>query len=152
MVAVMLSLCLGCGALLCLPCGLFLLDVAYDHRAGRIANDVERCTPHVKQSVYAKDEADTRDGQTHAFKYHRKHYHPRAGHTRRADGCQRCGEDDHRHLPEGEVDAVAGCDEHGADTHIDGCAVHVDGRPEREDKAGDAFIRAEPIRAFLRNG
>ena len=119
--------------------------------AGRVADNVQRRTAHVKQAVDAVDDADVGRRDADSLEDHCQHDHARTGGTGGADGGKGRGDDDGDHLRDAEVHADALCQEDCSHALIDRGAVHVDRCAERQNERGNVLLNTHLIAALLGN-
>ena len=94
--------------------------------AGGVAGDVQSRTAHIEQLVDTGNDGDTFDRQADLRQDHRQHDHASAGDTRGTDGSERRGQNDHGHIAERQLHAVAAGDEDRADGLIAVSYTHLD--------------------------
>ena len=142
----------GKGTLFCglgsLLGGLLALEAGDEQGAGGVAGDVQGRTAHIEQLVDTGNDGDTFDRQADLRQDHRQHDHARAGDTCGTDGSEGRGQNDHGHIAERQLHAVAAGDEDRADGLIDRGAVHVDRRAEGQDEGADLRLCTHLVAAL----
>ena len=129
--------------------GVFLFFLIHDDGDGAVTGDVQAGAEHVEDTVDAGDEGEALHREVDALQDHREHDEASARDTCCADGGQRTGQDDHGHLAVRQVNAKDIRDEQRADAHVEGRAIHVDRRTERQDEGGDIARYTELLLAVL---
>ena len=128
--------------------GLLALEAGDEQGAGGVAGDVQGRTAHIEQLIDTRDDGDTFDGEADLRQNHRQHDHASAGDAGRADGGEGRGQNDHGHIAERQLHAVAAGDEDRADGLIDRGAVHVDRRAEGQDEGADLRLCTHLVAAL----
>ena len=118
--------------------GAILLPLATINNAGssRIASDIDAGTHHIENPVNTGYQGKALKWQANGLKNHCQHDETGSRDTGRTDGSKGTRKDDHHHLIHGEINAENIGDEKGADTHINGRAIHVDSCSQRKNETG----------------
>ena len=108
----------------------------YHHCAGNIPGNIRGGGRHVCDPVNSGYKTDSGQRQPHGLQYHRQHNHGRTGNPCRTDGGKGTGKHDRDLLTQIQIQPEHICNKDRADSLIDCCSIHVDGRSQRQDKGG----------------